>query len=142
MKTVYKLADGSAVDIEISEEVATALAGFEVKDNNEARNARRHKNGSLEQMHEFGFDIVDNSQNVEELVIQKEQHSSLLQTIGQLSPKHQTLIQKHYFEGKKLVDIARELGVGKSALSHQFKTIKQKLKKLLQKPSTFSLLIS
>ena len=49
----------------------------------------------------------------------------------QLKPEHQTLIHQLYFQKIKAVDIARQKGVSKEAISGQKSTALKKLKKLM-----------
>lgn len=93
---------------------------------NELKETRRHQSLdlSLEQGHEF----VDEDSSPEEKFIENETYSELHKAISTLTEDQQWLINEVYFKGRSQVEIAKELGLSKMAISLRLQTILKKLK--------------
>ena len=89
-------------------------------------------NQSLEKSLENGFDVIDESQDVEEMAIKQAEKERVLEAIVKLEPQQQWLVKQIYVYGRKQVEIAEELGVGESAIRSRLKKISAKLKKFLK----------
>lgn len=89
-------------------------------------------NQSLEKSLENGFDVIDENQDVEEMAIKQAEKDAVLEAISQLEPQQQWLIKQLYFLGRTQVDVAKELGISKAAITNRLKKISEKIKKLLK----------
>ena len=89
-------------------------------------------NQSLEKSLDNGFDVIDESQDVEEMAIKQAEKERVLEAIAKLEPQQQWLVKQIYVYGRKQVEIAEELGVGESAIRSRLKKISAKLKKFLK----------
>ncbi|WP_102280737.1 sigma-70 family RNA polymerase sigma factor [[Lactobacillus] timonensis] len=104
------------------------LNRIEYNDNH--RETRRHV--SLEAYDPYGALVKDDADPLQE-VINKEEMDQLQQSISQLTPGQQKLIMKKFWDGMKQIDIAKDDGVTKMAITKRFQTIYRRLKKNLQK---------
>ena len=98
--------------------------------NDNHRETRRHV--SLEAYDPYGALVKDNADPLQE-VINKEEMDQLHQSISQLTPAQQKLIMNKFGDGMKQIDIAKDEGVSKMAITKRLQTIKRRLKKILQK---------
>lgn len=103
------------------------LNRIEYNDNH--RETRRHV--SLEAYDPYGALVTDNNDPYQETV-SKEEIEQLHNCILQLKPHQQKLLIKKFWEGMKQVDIAREEGVTKMAITKRFHTMYGRLKKIMQ----------
>jgi RNA polymerase sigma-70 factor (ECF subfamily) len=136
MKISYSFATGEKSEIEIAEEWAAVILELDRLDYNaDQRETRRHC--SLEA---FNLDDALFPSDVDVLadVIRSERHGALFAALATLNPSQQELVHQVYFEGKKLVEIAREQGVSHVAVHDRLNRIYKKLKKVLEWPLTFS----
>ena len=94
---------------------------------NERKETRRHQsiNVSLENGHDFEDDEI----SLEENFIEKEKYLKLHKAISCLSKEQQWLVNEVYFKGRSQVEIAKELGLTKMAVSLRLQTILKNLKK-------------
>lgn len=98
--------------------------------NDNHRETRRHV--SLEAYDPYGALVKDNADPLQE-VINKEEMDQLHQSISQLTPAQQKLLMNKFWDGMKQIDIAKDEGVSKMAITKRLQTIKRRLKKILQK---------
>ena len=98
--------------------------------NDNHRETRRHV--SLEAYDPYGALVKDNADPLQE-VINKEEMDQLHQSISQLTPAQQKLLMNKFWDGMKQIDIAKDEGVSKMAITKRWQTIKRQLKKILQK---------
>ena len=103
------------------------LNRIEYNDNH--RETRRHV--SLEAYDPYGALVKDDADPLQE-VINKEEMDKLHQSISQLTPAQRKLLMKKFWDGMKQIDIAKEEGVSKMAITKRLQTIKRRLKKILQ----------
>lgn len=92
---------------------------------------------SLEKTDADGDDIPDGKLNPEEMMManesRQEENERLYAAIKKLTPRQQELIKMVYFKELSQDDIAKQLGVSKSAVSHSMERIYAALKKYLEK---------
>ncbi len=103
------------------------LNRIEYNDNH--RETRRHV--SLEAYDPYGALVKDDADPLQE-VINKEEMDQLHQSVSQLTPAQRKLLMKKFWDGMKQIDIAKEEGVSKMAITKRLQTIKRRLKKILQ----------
>lgn len=131
-KIKYTLSGGQAVEVEVNAEIAEMLADFEREDENAARKYRWRNEVSIDALKEkTGWEPTDNTVDIETDYIVKEEKETLLAAVARLTEKQQRLIQLYYYEEKTSTEIAAMQGVDPSAIRHQLKTVREKLKKLL-----------
>ena len=104
------------------------LNRIEYNDNH--RETRRHV--SLEAYDPYGVLVKNDADPLQE-VINKEEMDKLHQSISQLTPAQRKLLMKKFWDGMKQIDIAKDEGVSKMAITKRVQTIKRRLKKILQK---------
>ena len=104
------------------------LNRIEYNDNH--RETRRHV--SLEAYDPYGAPVKDDADPLQE-VINKEEMDQLHQSISQLTPAQQKLLMNKFWDGMKQIDIAKDEGVSKMAITKRLQTITRRLKKILQK---------
>ncbi|MBQ7977685.1 MAG: sigma-70 family RNA polymerase sigma factor [Clostridia bacterium] len=95
----------------------------------ELKETRRHQ--SLELSLENGHEFISEEPTPDEKCIEEETCKTLHNAISTLSEEQQWLVNEFYFKGRSNMDIAKELGVDKSAISHRLERILKKLKKIL-----------
>ena len=103
------------------------LNRIEYNDNH--RETRRHV--SLEAYDPYGALVKDDADPLQE-VINKEEMNQLHHSISRLTPAQRKLLMKKFWDGMKQIDIAKEEGVSKMAITKRLQTIKRRLKKILQ----------
>lgn len=104
------------------------LNRIEYNDNH--RETRRHV--SLEAYDPYGA-LVQNDADPYQAVVNKEEMDQLYHSISQLKPAQQKLLMKKFWNEMKQIDIAKDEGVSKMAITKRWQTIKRQLKKILQK---------
>lgn len=95
----------------------------------ERRETRRHQ--SLERSMASGFDIIDESTDIEEATLRKIDAEKLRQALQMLEPQQKWLLEQIFVKGKSKVEIARELGVWKTAISNRLQKIYRRIEKFL-----------
>ena len=95
----------------------------------ERRETRRHQ--PLERSMASGFDIIDESTDIEEATLRKIDAEKLRQALQMLEPQQKWLLEQIFLKGKSKVEIARELGVWKTAISNRLQKIYRRIKKFL-----------
>ena len=90
---------------------------------------------SYEGLSEAGFELTDETQNIEESLIAEEERaeelSSLQAAIAKLSVRDRQVIQMIYFENKTQKEAAEILGIAKSTMSELLQRILERLKNFL-----------
>lgn len=92
-----------------------------------------NKHNSVEVLEEKGIQLSDESVDMVSLIEQQEMREALHKALGKLLPQQRDLIQKVFFEGKTLTDIARDEGVTYQAIQDRLNKIREKLKKSIAK---------
>lgn len=128
MKIKYEFAN-EAVEIEVEEKWATIVLDLDREEyNDNHRETRRHC--SLDALNLDGT-LLPSDVDVFEAVADAEGKRNLYQAIDKLSPQQRELIWRIYFQGEHPADIARELGVSKTAIHNRLQRIFCQLQKNL-----------
>ena len=128
MKIKYEFAN-EAVEIEVEEKWATIVLDLDREEyNDNHRETRRHC--SLDSMN-VDDTLLPSDVDVFEAVADAEGKRNLHQAIEKLSPQQRELIGRIYFQGEHPADIARELGVSKTAIHNRLQRIFCQLQKNL-----------
>ena len=92
---------------------------------------------SLNHLQEKGFEIIDDSIDIEEDYIKKEKaledKKNLEEALSHLTERQRDLVRMVYFDGKSQKEIAQFFGVSKTAINNALKRIYDSLKKFLEK---------
>lgn len=128
MKIKYEFANES-VEIEVEEKWATIVLDLDREEyNDNHRETRRHC--SLDALN-LDDGLLPSDMDVFEAVADAEGKRNLHQAIEKLSPQQKELIGRIYFQGEHPADIARELGVSKTAIHNRLQRIFCQLQKNL-----------
>lgn len=128
MKIKYEFANES-VEIEVEEKWATIVLDLDREEyNDNHRETRRHCS-----LYALNLDdgLLPSDMDVFEAVADAEGKRNLYQAIEKLSPQQKELIGRIYFQGEHPADIARELGVSKTAIHNRLQRIFCQLQKNL-----------
>ncbi len=130
MKIKYEFVTGESIEIEVMDSVAEAAAAIDrdIKNNNR-RERRIHS--SVEELAEKGIQVADDKVDIHSAVEEQEVRTTLHKALSQLLPQQKDLIQKVFFEGKSISEIARAEGVDESSIRDRLKRIYKKLKNFL-----------
>lgn len=126
----YHFADGTSNTVEVDDEFFDIL----IKMSNDERKARRNYNRHNVPMPRFeyqGEDFVDSRGDAFAVLLRNKERDIIQAAIESLTESQQELIRAVYFDGRKVIDIAAELGVNHSAISNRLDRIRNKLKKIL-----------
>ena len=91
---------------------------------NDLKETRRHQ--SLNLSLDNGCEFEDEDSSIEDKYIQNETYKDLHKAISTLRKEQQWLINEVYFKGRSQVEIAKELGLSKMAISLRLQTILKK----------------
>lgn len=128
MKIKYEFAN-EAVEVEAEEKWATIVLDLDREEyNDNHRETRRHC--SLDALN-LDDTLLPSDVDVFEAVADAEGKRNLYQAIDKLSPQQRELIWRIYFQGEHPADIARELGVSKTAIHNRLQRIFCQLQKIL-----------
>lgn len=134
MKKIQYEINGKIVELEVEDSFA---AQYEIINQESKRNDWKHdwrnrkNNTSLEVLEENGFQFISTELPADECMEIQEELDALRKALSLLKEFDRILIERIYFNGEKAVDIAKELGVGKSAISNRLERIFKKIKKFL-----------
>lgn len=133
MQYTYKFANGESIGVEVGEELLAVLQDEDrIESNNEQKNSRR--SGRFVRLDAPGPDgkrmeIVD-----PKTLAPTEGEMRLEIALNYLPNNQRRLVQAIYFEGIGIVEHAHREGVSHAAISQRLKTIRKKLKKILETP--------
>lgn len=133
-KIKYEI-NGKIVNLEVEDSFASAYLEVETESKrNEWKHEWRNRkhNCSLETITEGGYQIASEDESAEDMLEFEETKAALRQAIKQLLPEQQELVRRVYFNGEQMVDIAKERGVSKQAVSQQMDRALAQLKKYLK----------
>ena len=129
MKITYEFVTGEVSEAEVDERLGGMLLDLDRQQyNNDKKETRRHV--SLDGM-DYEGELFVSAEDTEGEAERREDMARLYSAMEALSPSQRELVEKVYFEERKITDIAREEGVDKSAVSHRLERIHKKLKKIL-----------
>ena len=129
MKYEYITATG-VVAIEVDEQFHDLLIRLDREEYNSDRKHSRRYPISLENAEFEGTWFADATDLLGDLIA-NESYGKLHAALAELTPEQQSLIDKIYFEGKKIIEIARADGVTEAAIRNRLKKIYARLKKFL-----------
>lgn len=130
MNIKYEFLTGETIVIEVPEGIGeVSIAVDKEIYNSNRRETRRHK--SMEGMKEQGFQLADVSSDVTCEVTVASTKEDVHNALAILLPQQRALIRKVYFEENSIAQIARDEGVGESAIRDRLNRIYKKLKNIL-----------
>lgn len=114
MKISYEFVTGEISEVEVDGGLGELLLGFDREQyNNDQRETRRHV--SLDGMGYEG-ELFASAEDTEGEAERREDMARLYSAMETLSPAQRELVEKVYFEERKITDIAREEGVSLSLI--------------------------
>ena len=127
MKITYEFVTGEVSEVEVDEHLGGMLLDLDRQQyNNDQKETRRHV--SLDGMHYEG-ELFASAEDTEGEAVRREDMARLYSAMEALSPSQRELVEKVYFEGRKITDIAREEGVTKQSVHERVERALKKLKK-------------
>ena len=130
MKISYEFVTGEISEIEVDDSLGEMLLDFDRQQyNNDQKETRRHV--SLDGMGYEG-ELFASADDTEGEAERREDMARLFSAMKALSPAQRELVEKVYFEERSFASIAREEGVGESAIRDRMKRIHKKLEKILK----------
>lgn len=131
MKFKYHFAN-ETVEIDVSEEWCNILVDLDRAEyNNNHTETRRHYH--IEACEYEGEDYGAEDSSLAALFEDVSLEDRLPAAISKLQPQQQELIQRVFFNGERLVDIAAQEGVSKAAISRRLSKIYASLEKNLSR---------
>ena len=129
MKITYEFVTGEISEVEVDERLGGMLLDLDRQQyNNEQKETRRHV--SLDGM-DYEGELFASAEDTEGEAERREDMARLFSAMEVLSPSQRELVKKVYFEERTFASIAREEGVGESAIRDRMKRIHKKLEKNL-----------
>ena len=129
MKITYEFVTGEISEVEVDERLGGMLLDLDrQQENNDQKETRRHV--SLDGM-DYEGELFVSAEDTEGETERREDMARLYSAMEALSPSQRELVEKVYFEERKITDIAREEGVSEAAIRNRLKKIYSRLKKFL-----------
>jgi RNA polymerase sigma factor (sigma-70 family) len=130
MEIKYEFVTGEVLAIEVEDELGEVILELDRQErNNDRRESRRHM--SLDGM-DFEGETFRAEADTPREAMGRVDTERLMEALDMLSLSQRELLLKVYFKGMRIVDIAREQGVGESAIRDRIRRIHKKLKKYLE----------
>ena len=127
MKITYEFVTGEVSGVEVDEHLGGMLLDLDrQQDNNDQKETRRHV--SLDSM-DYEGELFASAEDTEGEAVRREDMARLYSAMEALSPSQRELVEKGYFEGREITDIAREEGVTKQSVHERVERALKKLKK-------------
>ena len=127
MNITYEFVTGEISEVEVDERLGGMLLDLDRQQyNNDQKETRRHF--SLDGMDYEGEQFAS-AEDTEREAVRREDMARLYSAMEALSPSQRELVEKVYFEGRKITDIAREEGVTKQSVHERVERALKKLKK-------------
>ena len=127
MEIKYEFVTGEVLAIEVEDELGEVILELDRQErNNDRRESRRHM--SLDGM-DFEGETFRAEADTPREAMGRVDTERLMEALDMLSLSQRELLLKVYFKGMRIVDIAREQGVGESAIRDRIRRIHKKLKK-------------
>ena len=129
MKITYEFVTGEVSGVEVDEHLGGMLLDLDrQQDNNDQKETRRHV--SLDSM-DYEGELFASAEDTEGEAVRREDMARLYSAMEILSPEQRELVEKVYFEERKITDIANEEGVSHVAIVRRLNRIFEKLRKNL-----------
>lgn len=129
MKITYEFVTGEVSEVEVDERLGGMLLDLDrLQYNNDQKETRRHV--SLDGM-DYEGELFVSAEDTEREAVRREDMARLYSAMEILSPAQRELVEKAYFEGWKITDIAREEGVSKQSVHERVQRALKKLEKNL-----------
>ena len=129
MKITYEFVTGEVSEVEVDERLGGMLLDLDRQQyNNDHKETRRHV--SLDGM-DYEGELFVSAKDTEGEAVHREDMVRLFSAMETLSPDQRELVEKVYFEERKITDIAREEGVSHVAIIRRLNRIYEKLRKNL-----------
>ena len=129
MKITYEFVTGEISEVEVDESLRGMLLDLDRQQyNNDQKETRRHV--SLDGM-DYEGELFASAEDTERAVEHREDMARLYSAMEFLSPSQRELVEKVYFEERKITDIACEEGVSHVAIIRRLNRIYEKLRKNL-----------
>ncbi len=126
MKITYEFVTGEISEVEVDESLRGMLLDLDRQQyNNDQKETRRHV--SLDSM-DYEGELFASAEDTERAVEHREDMARLYSAMEFLSPSQRELVEKVYFEERKITDIAREEGVSHVAVRDRLERIYKKIK--------------
>ena len=109
-KIIYKFADGTQKEVEVSDEFYAQYQKLEKEEKNKNR-AETRRHSSLSHIQDNGFEPALEGLSLEEILVKEEQLEVLRKAMETLTDEQKDLVNKVYFESKSISCIAKEEGV-------------------------------
>ncbi|CQR74997.1 RNA polymerase sigma factor [Sporomusa ovata DSM 2662] len=127
MKIKYEFVTGETVEIEVEENIGEVMAQID-RDIYRSNRRETNKHNSVEALEDKGIQLADESMDIPFFIEQQEMREALHNAMDKLLPQQRELIQKVFFTGKSISEIARAEGVDESSIRDRLKRIYKKLK--------------
>ena len=129
MKITYEFVTGEVSEVEVDEHLGGMLLDLDRQQyNNDQKETRRHV--SLDGM-DYEGEMFVSAEDTEGAAERREDMVRLFSAMEALSPAQRELVEKVYFEERKITDIAREEGVSKQSVHERVGRALKNLKKNL-----------
>ena len=129
MKITYEFVTGEISEVEVDERLEGMLLDLDRQQyNNDQKETRRHV--SLDGM-DYEGELFVSAEDTERAVEHREDMVRLFSAMEVLSPAQRELVEKVYFEERKITDIAREESVSKQSVHERVQRALKKLEKNL-----------
>ncbi len=126
MKITYEFVTGEVSEVEVDERLGGMLLDLDRQQyNNDQKETRRHV--SLDGM-DYEGELFVSAEDTERAVEHREDMARLYSAMEILSHEQRELVEKVYFEERKITDIAREEGVSHVAVRDRLERIYKKIK--------------
>ena len=126
MKITYEFVTGEVSEVEVDERLGGMLLDLDrQQENNDQKETRRHV--SLDGM-DYEGELFASAEDTEREAVHREDMARLYSAMEALSPSQRELVEKVYFEERKITDIAREEGVSHVAVRDRLERIYKKIK--------------
>ena len=126
MKITYEFVTGEISEVEVDESLRGMLLDLDRQQyNNDQKETRRHV--SLDSM-DYEGELFASAEDTEGEAVRREDMARLYSAMEFLSPSQRELVEKVYFEERKITDIAREEGVSHVAVRDRLERIYKKIK--------------
>lgn len=130
MKIKYKNANGTIIELEVSEELGTFyLESIEAEKKNDRRNSRPDRHSQLST---FSYEDARYFSDSTDLLGELIDSEVISQAMEHLNERQQCLIRKCFIDGWSYSELAKAEGKDESAIRHAVDRAKKKLREFLK----------